>query len=352
MTKKDWKNAGLTFSLYDAPQTFEELKHILETSEFVDAYLPRREHANMDSLPFRYGIHLRENSYLKITHISDIKPGKREGFVEMNGTFQTEDSWLSAPPQRYDGRIVLLKSSAARDFKVVTIWRNDVDDEYYLSELIKRLRKAGHLTPNDLLEFHPRYESGELVTMEALFLAVVSKGSNPELTDVELDRIRSEIEEDYAAEITHKTDTIASQKKIIGSQRSTIESQKTHIFSQEETIASLQNDMQIRDDEIARLTKDRSEASASGEKVVLSERVVLVAVNRNVKRGRSSCTQLVLSDGQRWYMKTSTFDPNFQITKKAESLIGKPVLISSWDPIGQPGKWSSRGYFRNLYEAE
>jgi hypothetical protein len=58
-----------------------------------------------------------------------------------------------------------------------------------------------------------------------------------------------------------------------------------------------------------------------------------------------------MGDGSQRHMKTSTFDPTGVVTKKALSLVGRRVRISCWDPIGQPGKWSSQGYFRNVYEA-
>lgn len=74
-------------------------------------------------------------------------------------------------------------------------------------------------------------------------------------------------------------------------------------------------------------------------------------LERQIHRG-SNCTVLVLADGTRWYMKTETFDPYGTVTDKARTLIGKRVRVTSWDPISQPGKWSSQGYFRNIYQVQ
>ena len=63
----------------------------------------------------------------------------------------------------------------------------------------------------------------------------------------------------------------------------------------------------------------------------------------------SSCTELVMEDGTRLYMKTITFDRDLQVTAKAKTLVGRKVKTSCWDPIREPGKWSSQGYFRNVY---
>jgi hypothetical protein len=66
----------------------------------------------------------------------------------------------------------------------------------------------------------------------------------------------------------------------------------------------------------------------------------------------SSCTVLVMGDGSQRHMKTSTFDPDGSITTKAKSLVGSRIRTTCWDPKGSPGRWSSQGYFRNIYAAE
>ena len=66
----------------------------------------------------------------------------------------------------------------------------------------------------------------------------------------------------------------------------------------------------------------------------------------------SACTVLVMGDGSQRHMKTSTFDPDGAITQKAKTLVGSKIRTTCWDPKGSPGRWSSQGYFRNVYSAE
>jgi hypothetical protein len=79
---------------------------------------------------------------------------------------------------------------------------------------------------------------------------------------------------------------------------------------------------------------------------------VLLAVKEGVMIRGSSCTVLELDDGSKRHMKTSTFDRDGSITKKANELVGSRICTTCWDPIGSPGKWSQQGYFRNIYEAK
>ena len=91
-------------------------------------------------------------------------------------------------------------------------------------------------------------------------------------------------------------------------------------------------------------------ANAQGSTQTLETEKVLESVNTEVFHRGSSCTELVMGDGTRLYMKTITFDRDLRVTAKAQTLVGKKVKTSCWDPIREPGKWSRQGYFRNVYE--
>jgi hypothetical protein len=82
---------------------------------------------------------------------------------------------------------------------------------------------------------------------------------------------------------------------------------------------------------------------------VLSDPNDLVSVKEHQMIRGSSCTVLVMGDGSKRHMKTSTFDLDGKITEKAKKLIGTKVRTSCWDPKNAPGKWSRQGYFRNIY---
>ena len=84
----------------------------------------------------------------------------------------------------------------------------------------------------------------------------------------------------------------------------------------------------------------------------MADERVLVKVSTDVMHSGSICTQLSMSDGDELFMKVATFDKDLSITDKAKSLEGKKVRTTCWDPINKPGYWSSKGYFRNVYEVE
>lgn len=92
-------------------------------------------------------------------------------------------------------------------------------------------------------------------------------------------------------------------------------------------------------------------ADAEKNSAVLSASDTLVMIKEKQMVRGSSCTVLVMGDGSQRHMKTSTFDPDGAITQKAKALVGTKIRISCWDPKGNPGRWSSQGYFRNIYEA-
>jgi hypothetical protein len=314
------------------------------------------EHANMDSLPFRFGIHFKSDFYLSLSELRNIAPGRRDGFVELDATFemldhtfQTIDKFGNPTDhftETYTGHFVLLKQSRGDStFKVVTVWRNDSEDEFYLSELMKRLRKAGDLTPEILLEFHPRYLSGELNSMEALFSALVEKGSVSEISSANIAAIKSELHEEYESEIKFVRDI--ANRAVQGLKAEEAKSREKEVEN-----SQLKEQLGLVREEFERYKQENSTASARSETATLSDENILIKVNFDVFYNGSSCTELIFSNQDKKYMKVSTFDPTLEISKKAKSLEGKKVKTTCWDPINQPGKWSSQGYFRNVYEMQ
>jgi len=102
--------------------------------------------------------------------------------------------------------------------------------------------------------------------------------------------------------------------------------------------------------ELEQFRTQQSIANSKGSTQTLDRMKILEAVNTEVNYRGSSCTELVMDDGTRLYMKIATFDRDLSITSKAKSLVGKKVKTSCWDPISEFGKWSRQGYFRNVYE--
>ncbi len=99
----------------------------------------------------------------------------------------------------------------------------------------------------------------------------------------------------------------------------------------------------------AGFNSDEASAEQENNVAVLSDPDDLVGVKENQMIHGSSCTVLVMGDGSKRHMKTSTFDIDGKITEKAKKLIGTKVRTSCWDPKNAPGKWSRHGYFKNIY---
>lgn len=98
--------------------------------------------------------------------------------------------------------------------------------------------------------------------------------------------------------------------------------------------------------------KEEARALQDNKVATLSAPETLVKVGENVMVSGSSCTVLTFGDGKRRSMKTATFDRDKSITAKAKALVGKRVRTTCWNPIYEPGKWSSRGYFRSIFQLD
>jgi hypothetical protein len=77
----------------------------------------------------------------------------------------------------------------------------------------------------------------------------------------------------------------------------------------------------------------------------------LIEVQEDVLVGGARCTVLVFSNGSRQHMKTATFDPQGLITTKAKRMLGMAVKTTCWNPKSAPGRWSSLGYFNDIFPA-
>ena len=327
------------------PDTYEVLKDTLTSSSTVQVFLPANQHANLDSLPFRYGIHFQHDQYLQLSKLSNFAPGKDEGFIVLDANFSIKGDFQKNQQEEYHGRFVLLKQSHGdKGFKVVTVWRNESRDEFNLSELMKSLRKAGKLSPSDLLELHPRYLSGELNTIDKLFDTLVNQGIAASMSSTDLEIIKAKLDEQYEKEIRLRD--IAKQA-VEGLKAEEARSKEKDIENMK-----LRKQLGLKEEELERYKMENSSANNRSEVATLSDEDILIKVNLDVLHRGSLCTELVFANEVKKYMKVSTFDPSLKISQKAKSLEGKKVKTTCWDPVNEPGKWSNQDYFRNIYEVQ
>jgi len=270
----------------------------------VRVFIASNEHANLDSLPLRFGFNFEHNNYV------DLKVFSKKKSEKFSDRVVYDASIFSNYSNRYErGTFVVLDNNFNQAPKLVTAWRNDKDDEFYLSELMKNLRLDKLIDSEWLKSVHDLYLNGTISKCSDILDILIKENNDVHRSKYE------ELVNDLEAEVfKEKSRADKAERKL------------------QEMLAS-----------------EQLKADLKGSKVVVASEDKLVDVQENALHNGSSCTILVMENGTRWFMKTSTFDRNLAVTKKAKQLINQKIRVTSWDPLREPGKWSSRKYFRNVY---
>jgi len=284
------------------------------------------EHANLDSFPLRYGFTFEKDTELEIhCDPSTLKPDKNPKYKDRYNIVAKFVNPSNNMPET--GIFYLINNQDNKYFdndKVITIIRHldEKETEHHLSEVIRSLRLSNDLSCQDLIKMHPLYMTRQLSTHGELVKLLVQTKSAEEVL-----RIQSISNKAFekSEKLNHEIDGLTNEIQALIDEKTEIQNELNEYKSQENM------------------------ANLDGSTQTLEEAKILVGVNSNVTRGKSSCTELVMGDGTKLYMKTSTFDKNLKVTAKARLLKGRKVRTSCWDPIKQPGRFSSQGYFRNLY---
>lgn len=315
----------------------------------------KNSHANLDSLPLRFGMHFRANHVLNLEVIQDL--GRDPGYPDRFHIIAKFKNPSIESAIENEGHFVLAQNPQDPIPVLVTVWRGDRDVEWGLSNTVRALRKDGFLSVTNLLEMHPLYVQGQVTDSPGLLKYM---SSNIARADIErFQRVAEEARAETARliknlEISREEAEMARNKaermKSVAQEAITavegLEDQhikhKTKISQLEETIKMNEAKYQ---EEIAAAKRDRSVATLSAPDTLIEVK------EQEMIRG-SLCTVLILADGTRRHMKTATFDKDGSVTRRAKEMIGKRVRTTCWDPISVPGKWSSQGYFRNIYETK
>jgi hypothetical protein len=285
--------------------------------------IKQNEHANLDSFPLRYGFVFEKDTQLEIhCDPSTLRPDKNPKY---KNRYNVITKFTNPTNNRTERGVFYLINNQNNKFydndKVITVIRylDEAENEHHLSEVLKSLRISNEITPQDLIKFHPLYMTRQLSTHADLIRILAEKKSTKEILKIQ--SIADQAIQRYEGQITKLNDELITLRNINTEIQNELNEYKIH----------------------------ENKANSEGSTQTLVEAKILVDVHPNVMFGNSSCTQLVMGDGTKLHMKTSTFDKNLKITAKAKLLKGRKVRTSCWDPIKQPGKFSSKGYFRNLY---
>jgi len=323
--------------------------------ETYNVRVQKSAHANLDSLPLRFGIHFEADQILVLNVETDLgkDPQYRDRF-HIKAKFK--DPTNPNSKEMY-GHFVLEQRPSDRDPSLVTVWRNDRDTEWGLSTTMTNLRKDGFVTVEQLLDMHPLYLEGKVVDSAGLVkhlsaniakkdiarfeVAAEKARGDTELAIKNLERAREELE--IARNKAEKMKALASEAIEV------VTKQEEKISLQQDEIDALK--AKAKEDE-ARYKIEMVAAGRDGSVATLSSPDTLVEVRESELVRGSLCTVLVMGDGRTLHMKTSTFDKDGSVTRKAKGLVRSRVRTTCWDPIGAPGKWSNQGYFRNIYLVE
>ena len=303
-------------------------------SASLDVVVLCNEHANCDSLPLRYGIHFKADETIKLSRIKfSTRTQKNPNRVGLEAYFFDTNN------VEQFGQFVIGTQRGIDKPVLVTVWRNDTDTEFHLSEVMMSLRKDGYLTPEVLLGLHPLYRQGKIAKHSDLVVLLGTTMSEQQVQKM------SEI----VAEAVHKTDQLIAERDTA----TALAEEKAQDLAKEKGDHAITKERaKFLEKEVERYKLEKLSASRDNKQATLSPPDTLVQVlERQIYRG-SSCTILKMADGSQRHMKTSTFDPTGSVTAHAKTLIGKRVRISCWDPVNQPGRWSNEGYFRNVYATE
>lgn len=335
-------------------------------TDFIRVMVPANTHANLDSLPLRFGIHVKNDTELKLTNCKDLGADSQHAERHHFEASLVDPRDPAKPNQR--GHFVVADRYNTGKWTLVTAWRNEVDSEFYLSEALRQLRMDRFLTTEMLLQMHPHYIKGEINSSASLikFLSgSIAKAdlqrfkeselkANKKAEDAlaELEKARLEVET-AKAEAQRSREVALEAIDVVESLTETNQTLATEKKQTEEELKSVtEENKALKEREQMLLKKEEERALHDNNIATLSAPETLVKVEEDVLVSKSLCTVLTFGDGTKRSMKTISFDKDKSITAKAKTLINKRVRTTCWDPIDEPGKWSRRGYFRNIFQLD
>ncbi len=323
--------------------------------EKINVTVKRTAHANMDSLPLRFGIHFKTDQILTLNVFNDMgrDPQRHDRFhVEANFKDPTNPDSIEM-----SGHFVLEKMAGTDLPALVTVWRNERNTEWGLSSTMTNLRRDGFVNVEQLLNMHPLYLAGKIVDSAGLVMHLSSSIAKQDI--IRFQDVAAKARADTALAIKN----LERAREDLEIERNKAEKMKALateaidvVTKHEQTIALKQEEInalniKIKEDE-ARYKIESIAAAREGSVATLSLSDKLIKVEESKLVRGSLCTVLIMGDGRTLHMKTSTFDKDGAITRKAQSLVGYQVKTTCWDPKGSPGRLSGQGYFRNIYAVE
>ena len=176
-------------------------------------WVPVREHANLDSLPLRFGLHFQEDTQIELYGLTDLGVDDRfsdrhhyEGYIR-NPMRPSEEGQF--------GHFVVGYRQRSNHWALVTAWRNSSqDDEYFLSNTLRNLREDGILSPTMLLRMHPKYLNNEINTSATLIACLLKALSQDEITKAKQSEERARVDTEQALKEMKNAREVANRARL------------------------------------------------------------------------------------------------------------------------------------------
>jgi hypothetical protein len=167
--------------------------------EKLRVLVPAREHANLDSLPLRFGLHFLEDTQIELYDLTDL--GVDDRFSDRHHY----EGYIRNPMRPSDegqfGHFVIGFRQRSNHWALVTAWRNSSqDDEYFLSNTLRNLREDGILSPDLLLRMHPHYLNKEINSSASLLTFLSRSLAQDEIVKAKQSEERARVDTQKAIE--------------------------------------------------------------------------------------------------------------------------------------------------------
>lgn len=182
-------------------------------NDSLSVLVPVREHANLDSLPLRFGLHFQQDTYIELYGLTDLGEDVRysdrhhyEGYIR-NPMNPSEEGQL--------GHFVVGYRQRSNHLVLYTAWRNSSqDDEYFLSNTLRNLREDGILSPSLLLRMHPHYLNNEINSSASLLTFLSRSLAEDEIVKAKQSEERARADTEQALEEIKTAREEASRAKL------------------------------------------------------------------------------------------------------------------------------------------
>lgn len=230
----------------------------------VSCIVEKDRHCNMDSLPLRFGFQFQTDTQVELKVLNHQKSKKKTDRWEIDGQLVSPENG-----RLFSGTFILGKRPYDKTPVLVTAWRHDANEEFYLSNLITKLREKGLITSEWLIDHFELYDSGELRTADQLvkiFVKQAQENSKTEyqtaleeaiegarhlaLENEELLNTNNMLADELTEmdiDLKHSIAKNLEKEDIINQKNADLSVKKSEIDARDRTIAKKDNELAIKD---------------------------------------------------------------------------------------------------------